>query len=168
MRGAAGTTGEAYDDFDIEHFGEEDGFTESVNIFFCDAGVGMDGVSVATQSGNVNAAVFKLFLPSLGLGTVSDEVVKGTMMIIGIAARADFHGLEAEGRNFVEHGVERELLVDRIEDADRNLAEIAGGPGREGGRRKGSGFGGVGDDRVARNAGGEQTAGGGEKSSAVH
>ena len=90
------------------------------------------------------------------------------MMIIGIAARADFHGLEAEGRNFVEHGVERELLVDRIEDADRNLAEIAGGPRREGGRRKGSGFGGVGDDRVARNAGGEQTAGGGEKSSAVH
>jgi len=35
------------------------------------------------------------------------------MAIVGIATGADLHGLEAEGFDLVEHGLERKMIVDR-------------------------------------------------------
>jgi len=42
--------------------------------------------------------------------------------LFGIATGADLHGLEAEGFDLVEHGLERKMIVDRVEYADGNLA----------------------------------------------
>src|SRR5256884_6453433 len=54
--------------------GEKHGFAECVDIFFGDAGIGMDGVAVTTQRGHANAAVLEFFHPGFGLGAVGDEV----------------------------------------------------------------------------------------------
>ena len=123
MRRAAGTTGKANDDFHVEHFGEEDGLAKGAYVFLGMLGIGMNGVPVATEGGNANPLVFKFFLPGLGLAAIGDELVEGTMTIVGIAAGPDFHGLEAEGADPIEHGVEREMFVDGVKDADGNLAE---------------------------------------------
>src|SRR5690242_16802912 len=89
LRSASGAAGKTDDDFDVEHFCKEDGFAESVDVFLRVIGVGMDRIAVTTKGGDVNAAVFKLFLPGLGFGAVGDEVVKRTVNIVGIAARTD-------------------------------------------------------------------------------
>src|SRR6266403_2552684 len=120
---SAGAAGKADDDFHVEHFGEEDGLAKGVYVFLGVLGIGMNGVPVATEGGNANPLVFKFFLPGLGLAAIGDELVEGTMAIVGIAAGPDFHGLEAEGADLIEHGVEREMFVDGGEDADGNLAE---------------------------------------------
>jgi hypothetical protein len=39
----------------------------------------------------------------------------------------NFHRLESERTHLVQHGVERKMSIDSIEDADGNLAEGAGG-----------------------------------------
>src|SRR6266850_1418727 len=117
-----GAAGKADDDFHVEHFGEEDGLAKSVYVFLGVFGIGMNGVAVATEGGNVNPLVFKSFLPSLGFATVGDEFVERTMMIVRIPAGADLHGLEAEGADFLEHGVEGKVVIDRIEYPDGNLA----------------------------------------------
>src|SRR6266850_2321084 len=120
---SAGAAGKTHDDFHVEHFGEEDGLAKGVYVFLGVLRIGMNGVPVATEGGNANPLVFKFFLPGLGLAAIGDELVEGTMAIVGIAAGPDFHGLEAEGADLIEHGVEREMFVDGVEDADGNLAE---------------------------------------------
>src|SRR6266850_1050542 len=119
---SAGAAGKTDDDFYVEHFGKEDGLAKSVYVFLSVFGIGMNGVAVATEGGNVNPLVFKSFLPSLGFATVGDEFVERTMMIVRIPAGADLHGLEAEGADFLEHGVEGKVVIDRIEYPDGNLA----------------------------------------------
>src|SRR6266850_2121545 len=122
---SAGAAGKADDDFHVEHFGEEDSLAKGVYVLLGVFGIGMNGVAVATQRGDADPLVFKFFLPSLGLAAIGDELVEGTMAIVGITARADFHGLKAEGADLVEHRVERKMFVDGVKDADGNLAEGA-------------------------------------------
>src|SRR5260370_17731836 len=95
-------------------------------------GIGMNGVAVAAESGDANSPVFKPFLPSLGLAAVGDEIVQGAVDIVRIASRADLHGLEAQRADLVQHGVEGEMFIDRIENADWDLAHVTG---RRRGRR---------------------------------
>jgi len=72
---------------------------------------------VATRS-----LVFKFFSARLGLAAIGDELVEGTMAIVGIAA-VRFPWPRGEGADLIEHGVEREMFVDGVKDADGNLAE---------------------------------------------
>src|SRR5437773_12425180 len=99
----------------------------------------MDGVAVTTPRGHAIAAVVDFFQPGFGLVAVADEVVERTMNVVGIAAGANLHGFKAKGGDLVEHGVESEMLVNGIEDADGNLALVARGP--RPGRGGGPGFG---------------------------
>lgn len=80
---------------------------------------------MTTESGNSNALVFKLFLPSFGFRTVVDEFVEGAVVILRVAAGADLHDFKAEGADSVEHGVERESFVNGVEDANGNLPQIS-------------------------------------------
>src|SRR5206468_10764678 len=104
-------------------------------------------------------------LPGFGLGAVGDEVVERTMNVVGIAAGANLHGFKAKGGDLVEHGVESEMLVNGIEDADGNLALVARGP--RPGRGGGPGFGCTGRKGVPRNRSRQQAAGGGEELPAI-
>jgi hypothetical protein len=90
--------------------------------------------------------------------------------IVGVAACADFHGFQAKSADFVEHGVERKMFVDRIEDADGNFAQmVVRARARRGGsfgmrRRRG------GRDDVCGswNGGGQQASGGRKKLPSVN
>src|SRR5882762_1374140 len=74
------------DDFHIEHFREKDGVAEGIDIFLGMLGIGMNGVAVATERGDANSSVFKLFLPGFGLGAIGDELVQRAMTIVWIAS----------------------------------------------------------------------------------
>ena len=125
-RRAARASRKADNDFDFEHFREEHGLAEGVDVFLRVLGVGMNGIAVATERGDADATVFKLFQPGFGFRAVGDQVVERAVMIVGIAAGADFHGFQAESGDFVEHFVDRELFVNGIEDADGDFAEGCG------------------------------------------
>src|SRR5207245_6283648 len=86
LRCAAGTAGKANDDFNIEHFGEEDRFAKNVDVLLREFGIGMQRVAMTTESGDANAAVFEFLLPRFrfGFGAIGDEVVERAMMIVGI------------------------------------------------------------------------------------
>src|SRR5882724_335257 len=167
----AGTAGETDDDFDFQHFREENSLAERVDVFlgvFC---VGMNRVAVAAESGYANVLVFKFPEPGFGFGAVGDQFVERAVFVVGVAAGADFHGFEAEGGDFFEHFVDGEMVVDGIEDADGDFAEgTCGGwgfglhagaceRGKIGGRR------GVGC--VRQRASDEGGAGGGEELTAI-
>ena len=85
----------------------------------------MNGIAVATKSGDTNPAVLKLFQPGFRLSAILNEVVERAMPIIRIAAGADLHGFQAEGGDFIQHGVEGEMVVNGIEHADRDFAQVA-------------------------------------------
>src|SRR2546429_356633 len=129
LRSAARAAGKTDDDSYVEDFGEEDGLAEGIDVFLGMLGIGMNGVAMTTESGDANSPVFKLFLPGFGLGTIGDELVQGTMGIVRIASRADLHGFETKGGDLVQHGVEGEMVIDRIKHADRNLAQTTGSLG---------------------------------------
>src|SRR5580700_6360550 len=118
LRSAAGAAGEADDNFYVQHFREKNSFAKSIDVFLGVFGVGMNGIAMTTEGSDADAAVFKFFQPGFGLGAVSDEIIERAMVIVGIAAGADFHGFEAKGSDFVEHGVEGKMVVDGVEDAD--------------------------------------------------
>jgi hypothetical protein len=113
---------------------------------------------MTTESGDANSAVFKFFLPRFGFGSVGDEIVEVAMGIVGIAPCADFHGFETEGGDLVEHGVKRKMIVDRIEDADGNLSQVARRLGRVGAAKRGIRNWGARDQFTAGNRGRQQTA----------
>ena len=148
---AAGTTGKTDDDFHAEDFGEEDGLSKGVDVFLGVLGIGVNRVAVTTEGGNLNSAVFKFFQPGFGFGLVGDEFVERAMGIVGIAARADLHGFEAEGGDLVQHGVEGQMVVDGIENANGDLAHIASRPGRWETRTMDLGFCRVGEHFSPRN-----------------
>src|ERR1700747_3375044 len=75
LRSTAWTAGEADNDFDLEHFGELDGLSKSVNVLFRVLRIGMDGIAMAAESGHANSAVFKFFQPGFGFGAISNEIV---------------------------------------------------------------------------------------------
>src|SRR6266851_3602559 len=119
---AARAARKADDDFDTENFREKHGVTESVDVLLSVLWIGMKRVAVATQSGDANPAVFEFFLPCFGLSAVGDELVERAMTIIRVAAGADLHGFETQSADLIKHGVEREMFIDGVENADRNLA----------------------------------------------
>src|ERR1700674_231734 len=122
LRCTARTSGETDDDFHAEHLREKDGLAEGINVLLGVLDVRMERVAVTTEGGDANSLVFKLFLPSYGLVAVSHELVEGTMTVIRVPTGANFHGFETQRADFVEHGIEGEFLVDRVEHPDGNLA----------------------------------------------
>ena len=67
------------------------------------------------------AATYKRVLAEAGAGGKAsgrDQIIERAMFVVGIAAGTNFHGFEAERGNFFEHGVEREVVVNRVEHAD--------------------------------------------------
>src|SRR5205807_535630 len=120
----ARTAGKADDDLHFEHFGQEDGFAEGIDVFLGMLGVGMNGVAMTTESGDAYSPVFKLFQPSSGLTAIADELVQGAMGIVRIASRADLHGLQTQWADLVQHGVEGEMFIDGIEHADGDLTQV--------------------------------------------
>src|SRR5437588_5355728 len=125
LRSTARATGKADDHFYIEDFGEEDGLAKCIDIFLGMLGIGMNGIAVTTESGDANPAVFKFFQPGFGLSAIVYQVVEGTMTIVWIAPGADLHGFQAEGGDFIQHGVEGEMVVNGIEHADRDFVQVA-------------------------------------------
>src|SRR5439155_518034 len=59
------------------------------------------------------------------LSAIVYQVVEGTMTIVWIAPGADLHGFQAEGGDFIQHGVEGEMVVNGIEHADRDFVQVA-------------------------------------------
>ena len=104
---ATGTSRKSDDHFDIQHFRQEHGLAERVDIFLRVLNVGMNWIAVTTEGGDANALVFKFLLPSLGPGFILNKVVQWTMTIVWIAAGANFHGFEAERADLVQHFVKR-------------------------------------------------------------
>src|SRR6267142_252615 len=102
LRSAARAAGKTDDHFYIQHFGEENGLAERVDIFLRVLRIGMNGVAMTTESGDANPAVLKFFQPGFCLSAVFDQVVERTMMIIRVAAGADLHRFKTEGAEFVE------------------------------------------------------------------
>ena len=105
-----------------ETFGEQDGLAKSFRVAGGVLGVRMDGIAVTTESGDVNPTILEFFLPGFGFGRVRQEFIDWTVMCFGITSGADFHGFEAEGADFIEHGVHGKVFVYRIKYADGNLA----------------------------------------------
>src|SRR6266436_8854150 len=120
-RSASGTSGKTDDNLNVEHFRKQNCFTKSVGIFLRVLGVGMNWISVATEGRDAQTLIFKSLLPGFGLGLVLDQFIKRAVTIIWIAAGADFHGFEAEGAHFVQHFIERKMLVNGVEDTDGDL-----------------------------------------------
>src|SRR5712692_9507111 len=136
QRRSARAAGKANNNFHAEHLREEDGLAEGGNVFLGVPGFRVKRVAMATERGDANTAIFKFFLPSCGFAAVAQELVEGTMMIIGIATGANLHGFKTQRANFIEHGIEREMLVNRVENADRNLPQRARGRPRGKARSK--------------------------------
>src|SRR5258708_12452995 len=90
----------------------------------------MHGIAMTTERGNANSAVFKFFQPGFRFSAVIDKFVERTMVVVWVASRADLHGFQAQGSDFVQHGVKRKMFVNRIEHANWNLAQAADRPGR--------------------------------------
>src|SRR6266566_9410714 len=122
LGGAARAARKANDDFYTENFREKHGVAESVDVLLSVLWIGMKRIAVAAQSGDANPAAFEFFLPCFGLSAVGDELVERAMTIIRVAAGADLHGFETQSADLIKHGVEREMFIDRVENADRNLA----------------------------------------------
>src|SRR5258708_35001657 len=87
----------------------------------------MNGVAMTTESGDANPAVFKFFQPRSRFSAVIDKFVERTVVVVWLASRADFHGLQSQGRDFVQHGIKGEMFINRIEHTNRNLAQVTGG-----------------------------------------
>src|SRR5216117_864946 len=96
LRSAARATGKTDDHFHIEHFGEQDGLAECIDIFLGVLRIGMNGIAMTTESGDANSAVFKLFQPGSCFTAVVHQVDERTMTIVRIAAGTDLHGFQAE------------------------------------------------------------------------
>ncbi len=84
----------------------------------------MNGIAMTTQRGNANPAAFKFFQPGLRFSAVIDKVIERTMVAVWVPSRADLHGFQAQGSDFVQHGVKRKMFVNRIEHTNRNLAQV--------------------------------------------
>src|SRR5712692_387952 len=121
QRRSARAAGKANNNFHAEHLREEDGLAEGGNVFLGVSGIRVKRVAMTTERGDANTAIFKFFLPSCGFAAVAQELVEWTMMFIGIATRANLHGFKSQRANFIEHGIEREMLVNRVENADGDL-----------------------------------------------
>src|SRR6266851_410158 len=122
LGGAARAARIANDDFDTENFREQNGVAECFDVLLSVLWIGMKRIAVAAQSGDANPAVFEFYLPCFGLSAVGDELVERAMTIIRVAAGADLHGFETQSADLIKHGVEREMFIDGVENADRNLA----------------------------------------------
>src|SRR5258708_7071685 len=90
----------------------------------------MNGIAMTTERGNANSAVFKFFQPGFRFSAVIAKVVERTMVVVWVASRADLHGFQAQGSDFVQHGVKRKMFVNRIEHANWNLAQVTRRLGR--------------------------------------
>ena len=89
-------------------------------------GIGMNGITVATERRHLNAAILEFLHPCFGLRGIGEKFVDRAMIRSRIAARADFHGLQAERADLVDHGVERKIRVHRIKHADGNFLFCSG------------------------------------------
>ena len=87
---------------------------------------------MTTESGYPDVPVLKLFLPRLGFSRVLEQLGHRTVIRSRIATRADLHRLKPQGRHFVQHLVQRELFVNRIEYADRDLFALVSSALRDG------------------------------------
>src|SRR5260370_7401834 len=125
LRSAARTAGKADDDFYIEDFGEEHGLAERVDIFLSVLEIGMNGIAVTTERGDVNSAVFKFFLPCFGFGSISDEIVEWAMRIVRIASRADLHDFHTQRGDSIQHGIEGEVVIYWLKSPDDTLPHLA-------------------------------------------
>src|SRR5712664_1403453 len=124
LRSAAGAAGKTDNHFYLEHFREQDGFAKRINIFLRVLRIRMNGIAMTTERSNANPAVVKLFQPGFRFSAVIDKFVERTMVVVWVPSRAYLHGLQAQGSDFVQHGVKREMFVNRIEHANRNLAQV--------------------------------------------
>ena len=75
-----------------------------------------------------NAAVLEFLEPGFGFGAIGNQVVQRAVVIVGTAG-ANLHGFQTERADLIEHGLQREMLVDGVENANGNLPQIAGRPG---------------------------------------
>jgi len=89
--------------------------------------VGVNGIAMAAQRGHVNAPILKFFLPGLGLGGVGKKFLHRAVMRAWITASADLHRFKTEGAHLLKHLVQGKLVVDRVEDADGDVALRSGG-----------------------------------------
>src|SRR3979490_2085669 len=79
-RRASGTAGKTYDDFYVEDLRELNGLAKRFGVFGSVLRVGMDGIAVAAQRGDVNAAVFKFLFPRFSLAGVTQELIDRAMI----------------------------------------------------------------------------------------
>src|SRR2546427_9318033 len=114
-----------------------------------------DGIRDLTVTGVQTCA-----LPISALGL---EVVEGTVVVVWVASRADLHGLQTQGGDFVQHGVKGEMFIDGIKHADRNLAQVTGRLGSEKAWKRGVEICRVGEHLTPRDRSRQQTARGSQK-----
>ena len=103
------------------------GAPEGLGIALRDLRIGRHRVAVATERRHLNIAIFKFLLPGVRFRRIVEQLLHRTMGGIGIAAGSDLHRLHAPAGKLVDHLVGGEIGKRRIEDADRNLAQLAGG-----------------------------------------
>src|SRR5207248_11681287 len=82
----------------------------------------MDGIAVAAEGGHSDIAVLELLFPGARLGRVGQQLLHGTMAGAGVAPGADLHRLQPQSSDLLQHLLESEMVINRVENANQQLA----------------------------------------------
>src|SRR5208337_3834798 len=119
------TPGEADDHLDANALGQKYGLLKGFPVRCGVFGIRVHGIPMAAQRGDGNSAVLKFLQPRFRFCWIGNQFIQRALPGVWIASRADLHGLEAEGADFVEHGIDGEIFVNvRVEHTDGDLALV--------------------------------------------
>ena len=102
-----GAAGKIHHRVHAQFFSQQDGFSRGVGMFVGDRLVGMQRVAVARQRRNGEARVGDLAFEGLQLGRIVQHGQLG-MGVARIIAGAEFHRVDIQRLELLQHGVERQ------------------------------------------------------------
>src|SRR5579859_4938997 len=83
----------------------------------------MDWISVGAECADANIPVVEFLFPLASFCGVLEKFFGRAVSGSSIASNGNFHGLESERSHFVQCGIEREVPIYSIENADGNFAK---------------------------------------------
>ena len=123
--GVARAAGETHNHRHLQSLRQQHRPMEGLPVALGDSRIRVQGVPVATECANADVPVIKLSLPGPGLGWIVEHLLDRAVRRRRIIRRGDLHRLEPERRELVEEGIEREMIENRVEDADGYFARYS-------------------------------------------
>src|SRR5690242_16368849 len=128
VRGAAaGASGKSHDYRDLQALSQQHRVAEYLRVAGSDFCVRMDRIAVAAERRYADVSVLELLFPGARLGWISQQLLHRTMAVARVTAGANLYRLQLQGADLLQHLVEAQIVVNRIENANQQLARRIGG-----------------------------------------